>query len=54
MVVRLIIQLYPLIQTIKSVFESIIKLHNFGYVIFIRLLQSLGKYGTFLVVITHT
>ena len=30
------------------------KLHNFGYVIFICLLQSLGKYGTFLVAITHT
>lgn len=29
------------------------KLHNFGYVIFICLLQSLGKYGTFLVAITH-
>ena len=30
------------------------KLHNFGYVIFICLLQSLSKYGTFFVAITHS
>ncbi len=30
------------------------KLHNFGYVIFVCLLQSLSKYGTFFVAITHS
>ena len=37
-----------------SLFLNLSKLHNFGYVIFICLLQSLSKYGTFLVAITHT
>ena len=38
-----------LVKQLKSIFESIIKLHNFGYVILFVLLQSLSKYGTFLV-----
>ena len=36
-----------LVKQLSLFFESISKLHNFGYVIFICLLQSLGKYGTF-------
>ena len=58
MVVRLIIQFLPtnpdLVKQLSLFLRSIRKLHNFGYVIFICLLQSLGKYGTILVAIIYT